>query len=80
MGIELNELKFEMEADMDVRGYYGISEDVRPGFNTVTATAYIDADASQEELAELQEQVETTSPLVDIITNAVPLETELVVS
>lgn len=80
MGIELNDLRFELEADIDVRGYYGISKDVRPGFNSLTCTTYIDADASEEELAELRKQAESTSPLVDIITNAVPLETDIVVS
>ena len=44
----------------------------------MTCTAYIDADATEEELAELQDRVETTSPLMDSITNAVPLETDVV--
>lgn len=78
MGIELDELRFEMEGDVDLRGFLGISEDVRAGYNTVTCTVYIDADATDEELAELRERVETTSPLMDNITNAVPLETNLV--
>jgi hypothetical protein len=45
----------------------------------VTCTVYVDADASEAELAELRERVESTSPLIDTITNAVQLETELVV-
>ncbi|WP_049916962.1 OsmC family protein [Halogeometricum pallidum] len=78
MGIELSRLRFELEGEVDLRGFLGISEDVRAGYNTVTCTAYIDADASEEELAELRDRVETTSPLMDNITNAVPLETEVV--
>ena len=79
MGIELHDLRFELEGDIDLRGFLGISEDVRPGYNTVTCTVYIDADASEEELAELRERVESTSPLMDVITNAISLDTELVV-
>lgn len=79
MGIELDELRFEMDGDVDLRGFLGISEDVRAGYNEVTCTTYIEADASEEELAELRERVETTSPLMDNIANEVPLETELVV-
>ena len=79
MGIELNDLRFELEGDVDLRGFLGISENVRPGYDSITCTVYIDADASEEELAELRERVETTSPLMDTITNAVPLETDLVV-
>lgn len=78
MGIELDELRFELEGDVDLRGFLGISEDVRAGYNTVTCTAYIDTDASDEELAELRDRVETTSPLMDNITNAVQVETDLV--
>lgn len=79
MGIDLDDLRFEMEGDVDLRGFLGISEDVRGGYQSVTCTTYIDADATEEELAELRERVEATSPLIDNIANEVPLETELVV-
>ncbi|MEF8825885.1 MAG: OsmC family protein [Halapricum sp.] len=79
MGIELDDLRFELSGEVDLRGFLGISEDVRAGYEEVTVTTYVDADASEEELAELREHVEATSPLVDNITNEVPLETELVV-
>jgi len=80
MGIELKALRFEMESDLDLRGFLGISEDTRPGYDSVTCTTYIEADASEAELAELRERVESTSPLVDNISNKVSLETELVVT
>jgi uncharacterized OsmC-like protein len=78
MGIELDDLRFEMEGDVDLRGFLGISEDVRPGYESITCTVYVDADASEAELAELREHVEATSPLMDVITNEVPVETHLV--
>lgn len=79
MDIALEDLRFEIEGDLDLRGFLGISEDTRPGYESLTCRAHIDADASEDELAELRERVEATSPLVDNITNEVPLETELVV-
>lgn len=78
MGIELDELRFELEGDVDLRGFLGISEDVRAGYNTVTCTAYIDTEASDEELAELRDRVENTSPLMDNLMHAVQVETDLV--
>ena len=78
MGLELNDLRFELEGDVDLRGFLGLSENVRAGYSTVTCTAYVDADVSAEELAELRDRVETTSPLMDNVTNAVPLETQIV--
>ncbi len=80
MGIELDDLRFELEGDIDLRGFLGIADDVRPGYRSITCNAYVDADASEEELAELRDRVEATSPLMDTITNVVPLETDLVVT
>jgi uncharacterized OsmC-like protein len=80
MGIELNELRFDLKGDVDLRGFLGISEDVRAGYDSVTCTVHINADASEDELAELRERVESTSPLMDNIANQVSLETDLVVS
>jgi uncharacterized OsmC-like protein len=79
MDIELRDLRFEMEGDLDLRGFLGISDDTRPGYESVTCRTHIDADASEEELEELRERVEATSPLLDNLTHEVPLETELVV-
>jgi len=78
MGIELDELRFEMEGDVDLRGFLGISEDVRPGYESITCTVYLDADASDEELAALRERVEATSPVMDALAHEVPIETRLV--
>ena len=78
MGIELNDLRFELDGDVDLRGFLGISNETRAGFNNVTCTAYIDADASDEEIEELRERVEATSPLVDNISNEVRVETDLI--
>ena len=79
MGIDVRNLRFELEGDVDLRGFLGISEDVRPGYESVSCTVYLGADASEEELAELRERVETTSPLIDTIANTVELTTDLVV-
>lgn len=78
MGIEIDDLSFEMEGDVDLRGFLGISEDVRAGFDNVHCTVHLDADASADELAMLRERVESTSPLMDNIANSVQVETRLV--
>ncbi|MFW5978389.1 MAG: OsmC family protein [Halohasta sp.] len=78
MGIDLDSLRIEMEGDVDLRGFLGLSADVRPGYDSIRCTVSIDSDATDAELDALREHVESTSPLVDIITNEVPLETRLV--
>lgn len=78
MGIELEDMRFEMEGDVDLRGFLGISEDVRPGYESITCTVYVEADATEEELAELRERVEATSPVVDALSHEVALDTRIV--
>lgn len=78
MDIELDSLRFEMEGDVDLRGFLGISEDVRPGYESITCTTYVKTDATEDELETLRQHVEATSPLVDGITNEIPLQTDLV--
>lgn len=80
MDIDLEELRFELDGDIDLRGFLGISEEVRPGYNTMTCTTYITTDASDDEVIELRERVEKTSPLMDMIANEAPLETDVVVT
>lgn len=77
MGIELEALRFEMEGDVDLRGFLGLDEDVRPGYESIACTTRIEADATEEQLEELRERVEATSPLMDAITNEVALVTRL---
>ncbi|WP_255191290.1 OsmC family protein [Natronobeatus ordinarius] len=79
MDIELDDLRFELEGDVDLRGFLGIDEDTRPGYNEVTCTTHLETDASEDQLDELKERVEATSPLIDIVANEVPVKTELAV-
>lgn len=79
MGIEIEDLRFEMEGDIDLRGFLGISENVRPGYESISYVVHLDANASDDELHELQKRVEATSPLMDILQNEVSLDTRIVV-
>ncbi|OLZ41148.1 osmotically inducible protein OsmC [Natrinema saccharevitans] len=76
-GIEIDEMHFEFEGDIDLRGFLGLSDDVRAGYEEIRATTHIDADASDEELEALHEEVLETSPLYDSVTNQVSLEFDL---
>ncbi|NHN41615.1 OsmC family protein [Halorubellus sp. JP-L1] len=78
MGIELDSLRLELDGDVNLQGFLGISEDVRPGYEHVNCTVYVESDASPEELEELREVVEETSPLLDNVRNGVSVETEQV--
>ena len=77
-GYELEELSFEIEGDLDLRNFVGISDGPRPGFTEIRVRTRARArNASREELEELCRYVQDTSPVRDILANPVPVTTSI---
>jgi len=76
-GIKVDNLEFKMEGDIDLLGFLGLSETVRPGFQGIKATCLIKSDAPREDVKELFEYCRKTSAMLDILTNPVPVSLEL---
>ena len=77
-GIELSELRYEVTGDIDVQNFLGMTRETRPGFSAVRARAWVGSpNATAEQLEELCQYVQDTSPVRDIIANAVPVDTSL---
>jgi uncharacterized OsmC-like protein len=77
-GIELEELRYEIEGDIDVHNFLGLSEGPRPGFKAIRARASVRSpNATPEQLDELCRYVQETSPVRDNLANPVPVHTEL---
>jgi uncharacterized OsmC-like protein len=72
-GIQVESLSFELEGDLDLRAFLGLSDQVRPGYENIRLTYRVKSDAPREKLEELCEYVQKTSPVLDIITNPVPV-------
>jgi uncharacterized OsmC-like protein len=70
-GIEVQELEFDLEGELDLHGFLGLSEQTRAGYRHITVTYRVDADATSEQIDELCQYVQKTSPVLDIITNPV---------
>ena len=79
-GIDFEDFEIEVTGDLDLRGYLGLSENVRPGYTNLNYVVRIESDASQKELQEILEIAERTSPMFDNIRNGVPIESRLEVS
>jgi uncharacterized OsmC-like protein len=77
-GITIKSLRFDAEGELDLHAFLGLSETTRPGFERITFTATVDADAPRAQLEELCEYVQRTSPVLDIIRNPVPVSIRLV--
>ena len=71
-GIEVRDLKVTVRAPYDLRGYLGLSKNVRPGFSGLEYEVDIDTDADPAVLEEIRAETEKGSPMFDNIANATP--------
>lgn len=72
-GISVESLSFDLEGDLDLRAFLGLSEEVRPGYEGIRLTCRVKSDAPREKIMELLEYVQKTSPVLDIVRNPVPV-------
>ena len=67
--IQLKSVTATIEGAMDLQGILGIDSDVRNGFDGITVSYDIDADASREDIEALVAQSQKRSAVYDIVTN-----------
>lgn len=72
-GIAVRSLAFDIEGDLDLHGFFGLSETVRPGYGGIRVTYRVTADATRAQLEDLCAYVQRTSPVLDIVRNPVPI-------
>jgi len=73
-GIEIEAVDSSYTGDMDVRGLFGMSDDVRKGLSDVSVEMRVKSEASVEELTELA----LYSPVYDVISNSLPAKFTLI--
>jgi uncharacterized OsmC-like protein len=76
-GITVEALEFDLEGDIDLHGFLGLSDTVRPGYQGIRLTYRVKSDTPREKLEALCEYVQKTSPVLDIIRNPVPVSITL---
>lgn len=77
-GIQVESLSFDLEGDLDLRAFLGLTDQVRPGYERIRLTYQVKSDAPREKIEELCDYVQKTSPVVDILRNPVPVTIQLV--
>lgn len=75
-GIELKNLRIELEGDLDLHAFLGLS-DGHAGFDSIKAKVSIEADAPVEQIEELHRRVVSTSPVGHTLQQAIPLTVNL---
>jgi uncharacterized OsmC-like protein len=74
-GVKVEELVIEVDAELDIRGLLGLSNEVRNGYRRIDLTFRVKADASEETCRELCELAKKRSPVYDMVSHGVPIET-----
>ena len=73
----IHRMGYEVEGDIDLRAFLG-QDMPRPGFAEIRISGTVSSpNASDEQLTELCQYVQDTSPVRDIIANPVPVHTSL---
>ena len=76
-GIDITRMEYEVEGDLDVRPFLGL-DGPRPGFTQIRVLGRVSSpNATDQQLTELCEYVQDTSPVRDVIANPVPVATSL---
>lgn len=73
LGVPIEALEVEIEADFDVRGELGVGNDVPAGYTEVRYRVSIESRASRRALAEVVDRAERHSPYLDVFGRAVAL-------
>ena len=69
-GIEIGAVDSALEGDIDLRGFLGISDEVRKGYQSIRVRMRVKSDAKAEALRELVEY----SPVYDVVSKSVPVD------
>ena len=72
-GVTLTEVESHIEGDINLLGIFGMSKDVRNGYQGIRASFSIKGDAPPEKLQEIVEQSRARSAVFDVLTNGVPV-------
>jgi len=76
-GIQLQEVESKVEGKIDLRGFLGLDENVRRGYQNIQMKFRIKADVPDEQLEEILRLGPTFSPVFDSVTNGVNVEVSL---
>jgi uncharacterized OsmC-like protein len=78
-GITLDRLEIETSGELDLRGFLGIDESVRPGYESIEYTVRISGNGTEEQFREIHDTVIKTSPNYFNVSRPIRLDAELVV-
>ena len=77
LGVPIDAIDVEVEADYDVRGELGLSDEVPPGYTEVRCTVIVTSGAPEADITRLVETAEKYSPYFDVFARETPVRRQL---
>jgi putative redox protein len=77
LGIPFDDVRVQVDGDLDVRGFFGVDETVRPGCGDIRVHVTLAGSEAAERYAELHAAVEAHCPVQDMLTGTVNIKAEL---
>ncbi|SEB65909.1 Uncharacterized OsmC-related protein [Paramicrobacterium humi] len=78
LGIEIDSISATAVGELNVKGLFGIDDAVRPGFEKVRLTINVTGPESDERYEDLRRAVDAHCPVLDLFSNATPIDVELI--
>lgn len=77
LGIPLDAVHVTVTGDLDLHGFFGFDDSVRPGFTGVRVDVELSGPADPAKYEELKNQVDEHCPVLDLFRNPTPTSTTL---
>jgi uncharacterized OsmC-like protein len=78
LGIRLEKVEISIDGDIDLRGFFGVDDRIRAGFNAVRINVSLSGPEEAARYRELATAVDAHCPVLDLFRNPVPVERTLV--
>jgi uncharacterized OsmC-like protein len=78
LGVRLDKVAISIDGDIDLRGFFGIDDRVRAGFNAVRINVSLRGPEAPARYEELAAAVDAHCPVLDLFRNPVPVQRTLV--
>ena len=78
LAIPLEAVSVRLTGNIDLRGFFGVNDAVRAGYQNIHGEVRITSSASAAELARLKSAVDQHCPVLDMLSTPVPVTLELI--
>lgn len=79
LGVTLTKLQIKASGELDLRGFLGLDESVKPGYNAINYDVIIDGDGTPDQFQEIHDTVTKTSPNRWNVANGIHLNSKLTI-